>query len=163
MGSIQRALISGLFLLFTSLVAPAVFGCAITGECCSADVGNCATGKTCVCTKACGPTTASCKCSCNDGGNTVIPRVTGSLNDAFPLSTGMTYNVNGGTLTLDALAAYLQNQTRWTVQVEEAAEAYTASGTWSGTMEQVLAGIASAYGVNYTIYNDTKTILFTTP
>jgi len=120
--------------------------CTAQAGCCSANIGHCSQGSTCNCSKSCGNGVASCSCKCDpDGPHAGTSRMTVSAHS------------NGN--TLEDLARHLADGTKVSVEISTAVRKYTGAGQWSGSLDEVLEGIAAAYAVD-AFQNEQGKIIF---
>ena len=131
--------------------------CWASGSCCSAQGRDCASDEACSCQIVCSTGASSCGCTC----------LRECAGYGFNLAKKMAPNFgtlslslnNGEVLSLAQFGNYLQSVVNWQITVDgDVASLPVPSGTWTGTMQQVLEGFASTAGVAVTINNGSSTI-----
>jgi hypothetical protein len=141
--------------------------CCIKKECCFAkQFLPCGRNETCTCTFVCGPTQAKCECECKGPERQVEiwPRnAPADLGAAVPLDTAAGVTISNGTRPLWGLALTLEKMSGWTVRVSPGVANLRGSGSWEGTLEEVIRGIADSYGVFAHIDELTGSIAFLEP
>ncbi len=136
--------------------------CSISAPCCSASAGTAADPcdlqyDTCTCMYVCGPKKQSCSCTCEKGSR---PTIADPPKKVDP-QTNAGVTMSGVAPTLAALASWLQPVLNWWIQVDATKAAnIVPTGSYTGTVEQVLNQIAANSGTTVTINEGTSTISF---
>lgn len=157
----SRSLIM-LIALVALLGAPTVLAdgdCSIAAPCCSASADNCDLSEdTCSCAFTCGPQKEGCSCTCvKSVGPVSSPNLAFRVNLASPVG----FSLNGSDLDLGDVGKLLQVGMNWWVQVDSDVEdLVVGDGYWSGTLTQVVTGIATAAGAQVTVDEPDSRITF---
>lgn len=140
--------------------------CCIEAGCCRA-TRICAIGETCSCSFNCGQGQSSCSCECSGGERLAgkaghpVKRQEPDPKLAAPLiGQEVGISIRHGDISLEHVAAILQNTTRWSVEAQDDVAAYRVSGEFQGDLADVVKAIAESCGAGFSVDSEAKTIVF---